>query len=284
MSLSSAYVILDGEIVKHQSSLVPIYSSRAAKYGDSFFETVKIFNKKALYFHLHFQRLAKTANLLKYDLPDNWNEAFFEELMLKLINANNAENGKVNIIFSRDTEGLYLPKDKKFRLFMSINAEAKKDLAYDLNEKGLALGEYRELVKNSNFTSTLKTGNSLLYVLASIYSKNNKLDESLIFNEYGRVAECISSNIILVKNDVLITPPIAEYGLDGIMKKVIFQKAEAYGYQTQQYPIYSEDLFAASEVWLCNVVKGLQWVNEYRGKVFENALAKNMISILNKGL
>jgi len=274
------YVILDGEILKHTDTQIPIYSQRAAKYGDAFFETIKLQNSKALYLHLHFERAKKTATLLKFDFPESWNVNYFESLIQKICQANKISNGKINLLFSRDTEGLYLPSNKSFRYFMSL--ESLDEELYVLNEKGLNIGEYRELIKNSNFTSTLKTSNALIYVLAAIYAKHHQFDECLIFNEAGRVAECISSNIMLVIKDKIVTPPFSEYGLDGVMKKVIIQKAEAYGYLTEQYPIYAEDLFAADEVWCTNVMKGLQWVGEYRGKTYQNAIAKNVVALLNK--
>jgi len=274
------YVILDGEIVKYTDTQIPIYSQRAAKYGDSFFETIKLQNGQPLYLHLHFERAKKTATLLKFDFPDNWTVNYFETLINKLCQANKISNGKVNLLFSRDTEGLYLPLNKGFRYFMSV--ESSQEELYVLNEKGLQIGEYRELTKNNNFTSTLKTSNALIYVLAAIYAKHHRFDECLIFNEAGRVSEFISSNIMLVIKDKIITPPFSEYGLDGVMKKVILQKADAYGYPTEQYPIHSEDLFSADEVWCTNVIKGLQWVGEYRGKTYQNALAKNVVALLNK--
>ncbi len=279
---TSPYIIFNGDLKLHDEFTSPIYSSRAAKYGDSFFETIKLFKGLPLNFYLHFQRIVKTAKLLKYDLPEMWDESFFEALIAKMLRANEVEYGKINIIFSRDTNGLYMPNDKVFNLFMSVMEEKHSLQAYTLNEIGLKLGEYRELIKNSNFTSTLKTGNALTYVLAAIYAKNNKYDECLLFNENGRVAECISSNIILIKNEALISPPIAEYGLDGVMKKVVFQKAEAYGYITQHYPIFAEDLFNASEIILTNSVQGIQWVGNYRGKSYLCPIAKNLLSILNK--
>lgn len=276
------YVILDGEIAELEKTLYPLFQERSGKYGDGFFETIHFFDNKPLYFHLHFQRLAKTARLLKFDLPAHWDEAFFETQIGKLASANKVEFGRVSIQFRRDTEGHYLPLDKRFRFHISIEKGLKRDWVYQLNEQGLALGEYRELTKTSNFTSGLKTSNALIYVLASIHAKIHQFDECLIFNDEGRVAEGIKSNIIIVKQDTLVTPPFSEYGIDGVMKKVIMQKAVAYGYKTEEYPIYAEDLFSSEEVWFCNVMQGLRWVGEYRGKVFQNAVAKNLSSILSK--
>jgi branched-chain amino acid aminotransferase len=282
MASQIQYIILDGELVEKQSALTPIFESRSGKYGDGFFETIHFFDSKLLYFHLHHQRLTKTARLLKFDLPEHWNETFFEDKIAQLARANNVEFGRVSIQFRRDTEGYYLPLDKRFRFHISIEKQQNRDAVYELNEKGLVLGEYRELTKTSNFTSGLKTCNALIYVLASMHAKIHQFDECLIFNEEGRVAEGVSSNIIIVKQDTIVTPPFSEYGIDGVMKKVIMQKAAAYGYKTEEYAIYAEDLFSSDEVWFCNVMQGLRWVGEYRGKVFQNAVAKNLSSILSK--
>lgn len=277
----SGYIIANGDLVQ-ESDIHASYFGRAVKYGDGFFETIYLHETKLLYFHLHFERLSKTARLLQFSLPDSWNIEFFEKQIRKLASANKIKSGRVNIVFSRDVEGKYYPNGKGFYYFMKIESKENNGLAYNFSNEGLNLGEYRELVKNSNFTSTLKTNSALIYVLASLYSHKHKFDECLIFNEFGRVAECISSNIILIKKDKLISPPFSEYGLDGVMKKVIFQKADAYGYETSQYPIFAEDLFAADEIWLSNVMNGLRWVQNYRGKSYQSSLAQQMIALLNK--
>jgi len=281
---SKTYVIVDGELLLEEEVKQLSFNGRSVKYGDGFFETIRFQKSKALYLHLHTQRMIKTAKLLKFDFPAHWMLTFFEDQIKKLAVANHLTNGRVNIVFSRETEGYYLPKDKKFRYQISISPIEEKEQIYSLKENGLKLGEYRELIKTSNYLSSLKTNNGLIYVMASMFAKANQLDECLIFNEAGRVAEAISSNIILLKNDALITPPFSEYGIDGVMKKVIFQKASAYGYKVEEYPIFPEDLFSADEVWLTNVVNGISWVAEYRGKNYGHSVATNIISLLNNSL
>jgi branched-chain amino acid aminotransferase len=275
------YAIKNGEI-HEESSLKTSYFSRSVKYGDGFFETIYLFNGKILYWHLHAERLAKTAKLLHFNLPQDWDANYFSEMILKLAKSNDISSGRVTIVFTRDVEGYYLPTGNGFHYVIQVSKMNKKDKPYELNSEGLKLGEYRELIKNSNYTSTLKCNNAMIYVMASLFASKQGFDETLIFNENGRVSECISSNIILLKNGSLVTPPFNEYAIDGIMKKVVLQKAEAYGYKVDQYPIHSEDLFSAQEVWLTNVIKGLQWVKEYRGKVFEDNSAKQMVSLINK--
>jgi branched-chain amino acid aminotransferase len=279
-----SYVIIDGELILEDSSTQLNFNGRSVKYGDGFFETIHYHHSKALFLHLHAQRMIKTAKLLKFDFPAHWMPTFFDDQIQKLAAANHVNNGRINIVFTRDTEGFYLPLDKKFRYQISLTPAADKEEVYILNETGLKLGEYRELIKTSNYLSSLKTNNGLIYVMAALYAKANQLDECLIFNDVGRVAEAVSSNIILVKNDTLITPPFSEYGIDGVMKKVLFQKASAYGYKVEEYPIYPEDLYSCDEVWLTNVMKGIQWVGDYRGKSFGNSVATNIISLLNNSL
>ena len=275
------YVIKNGEILE-ADQVSTSYFGRSNKYGDGFFETIYLFNGNILYWHLHYQRLSKTAKLLQYDLPAAWDSPFFEQQIVKLASANNIITGRVTIHFNRDVEGYYLPTGSGFHYLIQIVPQQNEGLPYQLNEEGLVLGEYRELIKTSNYTSTLKTSNALIYVLAAIDAKKHKWDESLIFNEYGRVAECVSSNIVLCFDDKLVAPSFGEYGIDGVMRHVLFQKAEAYGYRTELYPIYPEDLFSAQEVWLTNVMKGITWVKEYKGKQYSNDKASQLLGLLNK--
>ncbi|MBM3920670.1 MAG: aminotransferase class IV, partial [Sphingomonadales bacterium] len=152
---------------------------------------------------------------------------------------------------------------------------------YPLNEKGLTLGMFSELSKNANYTSTIKTNSALTYVMAGIHAAENKWDECVIINDSGRIAETVSSNIFTVNGEFITTPPLSEYCVDGVMRKVVMQLAGAYGYSIQENPITEISLSTADEIFISNAVKGIQWVGEYGGKTYKNATSGKLSELLN---
>lgn len=203
--------------------------------------------------------------------------------MLKACKDANIAAARIRLTIFRDSEGLYTPNDSNVCLVTEINAETGIG-PYQWQEEGLNIGTYKELVKNSNYTSTLKTCSALIYTLAGLYAKEHGLDDVVIFNEYGRPCESVSSNIFVVKGEFLLTPPISEYCIDGVMRKVIMQLADAYGYSLQERPISEIDLSASEEIFTTSATRGISWVADYQGKKLKNTVSRVLFEQLVKSI
>jgi len=121
----------------------------------------------------------------------------------------------------------------------------------------------------------------MLYVLAAKYAKQQNWDEAIIFNDNERICEGISSNIFFVMGDFIVTPPIAEYCVDGIMRKIVLELAREYGYNVVERPVTEIELGGCTEIFLTNTVKGIQWVKNYNGKVLQSDIARVLLSKLS---
>lgn len=258
-------------------------SSRGYRYGDGFFESCKLSDGRILQLPLHADRIRKSALLLKLNLPTWWDEISWETTVLKACKDANFASARIRLTIFRDADGLYTPNDSNACMVTEIN-ETKGVGPYQWNEEGLNIGTYKELVKNSNYTSTLKTCSALVYTLAGIYAKEHGLDDVVIFNEYGRPCESVSSNIFVVKGEFLLTPPISEYCIDGVMRKVIMQLADAYGYSIQERPISEIDLSASEEIFTTSATRGINWVADYQGKKLKNTVSRVLFEQLVKSI
>ncbi len=257
--------------------------SRGYRYGDGFFESCKLANGRILQLPLHGDRIRKSALLLKLQLPTWWDEISWETSVLKACKDAKMDAARIRLTIFRDAEGLYTPNHSNVCMVTEINAETGIG-PYQWQEEGLHIGTYKELVKNSNYTSTLKTCSSLIYTLAGLYAKEHGLDDVVIFNEYGRPCESVSSNIFVVKGEFLLTPPISEYCIDGVMRKVIMQLADAYGYSLQERPISEIDLSASEEIFTTSATRGISWVADYQGKKLKNTVSRVLYEQLVKSI
>lgn len=257
--------------------------SRGYRYGDGFFESCKLANGRILQLPLHGDRIRKSALLLKLHLPTWWDEISWETSVLKACKDAKMDAARIRLTIFRDAEGLYTPNHSNVCMVTEINAETGIG-PYQWQEEGLHIGTYKELVKNSNYTSTLKTCSSIIYTLAGLYAKEHGLDDVVIFNEYGRPCESVSSNIFVVKGEFLLTPPISEYCIDGVMRKVIMQLADAYGYSLQERPISEIDLSASEEIFTTSATRGISWVADYQGKKLKNTVSRVLYEQLVKSI
>lgn len=258
-------------------------NSRGYRYGDGFFESCAMWQGRILQLPLHVDRIKKSALLLKINLPSWWDEISWETSVLKACSEAGWKSARIRLTFFRESAGLYTPDQMEATVVTEIQ-QTQNNSAYPWNEQGLTLGTYKELSKNNNFTSTLKTCSALTYTLAGLYAKEHGLDDVVIFNDYGRPCETVASNLFVVKGEFILTPPISEYCIDGVMRKVIIHQADAYGYSVQERPLSEIDLTSAEEIFTTSATRGIRWVGNFQGKVLKNAVAKVIYDQLTKGL
>jgi branched-chain amino acid aminotransferase len=255
------YLINNNIVTEDAPHFTP--NSRGYRYGDGFFESCAMWQGRILQLPLHVDRIKKSALLLKINLPSWWDEISWETSVLKACSEAGWKSAATMVTEINETQNLS---------------------PYPWNEQGLTLGTYKELSKNNNFTSTLKTCSALTYTLAGIYAKEHGLDDVVIFNDYGRPCETVASNLFVVKGEFIITPPVSEYCIDGVMRKVVIQLADAYGYSVQERPMSEIDLTSAEEIFTSSATRGIRWVGNFQGKVLKNVVAKVLYDQLTKGL
>lgn len=276
--MASYYFVNDQQIAEGTAVFGPNF--RGLKYGDGFFETMRFANGRLMHLLLHAERIRKSAMLLKMSLPAGWDEIAWETQITSFCAKNNISGARIRVLFLRDSEGYYTPNSNEVCIVTEVQNDGFQ--SFQWNNQGLQIGTYNEMVKNGNYTSMLKTCSALVYTMAGIYAKEKEWDECIILNDFGRPCEAISSNIFVVANDFIITPPLSEYCVDGIMRKVVIQLIEAYGYTLQERPITEVELNAADEIFLTNSVQGIQWVSHLHGKPMKNSVSKVLFDQLNR--
>jgi branched-chain amino acid aminotransferase len=270
---------VNGNIVHENTPVFPA-NSRGYRYGDGFFESMKMADGRILHLDHHFIRIRKSVMLLKMELPASFNSETLERWVVEAANAGNMKNARIRCTIFRDGDGFYTPNESNVTIVIELNETSTAN--YEWNEAGLNLGTYREMSKNGNYLSMLKTTSALVHVMAGIYAKENGFDECVIFNDQGRVAEAIGSNIFCVSGEFIYTPPLSEYCVDGVMRKVVLQIAQAYGYTVYEHPITEISLGAADEIFLTTATKGVVPVSLFNHRTLKHTVSKVLFDILNK--
>lgn len=280
MDTESSFIAYNGDFIKKEKFSIS-FDNRAFMYGDSLFESILAFHGKLPFFESHISRLLSGIKLLNYLKPYDFNHNKLESIIKKLLLKNKIfKTARVRIQVYRNPGGLYTPIDNNFNYI--ITTEKMPDDYFGINEKGYDAGVYTEIKKPCNQLSALKTGNSLLYILASEYKKQKMLDEVLLLNTKECVVEASSSNIFVVKNSKVYTPPLSEGCVDGIMRKTIIKTARKNGIVVQELPLRIKDVMNSDEIFLTNAVKGIQWVVALYEKRYFNKTAKKISLLLSE--
>lgn len=263
------------------SDLQVTVSNRSFLYGDGVFETLKIVNNKILFFEDHYFRLMASMRIVRMEIPMSFTMEYLEEQILKLVDVNNIkDSARVRFTVFRNEGGFYLPTDNSISFI--IQATKLENTRYKILKSQFEVDLYKDFIVPKQLLSTLKTANKITHVTASIFAKENQLDSTLLINETKNVIEAANGNLFMLIGDSLMTPPISEGCLNGIMRKQIIAIAKQMdSIEVVEAAISPFDLQKADELFITNVIIGIQPITKYRKKEFETRLANLLLDKLN---
>ena len=120
------------------------------------------------------------------------------------------------------------------------------------------------------------------YVLASVYADKNHLDDCLIVNSNGNIIESTNSNIFIVRNKVLYTPPISEGCVGGVTRMNLINLLIKNKLVVCESSLNVQHLLSADEILLTNTISGISWVSSFKNKRYFNKIGKKLIEDLNR--
>ena len=250
--------------------------NRAFKYGDAIFETIRVFNKKVVFFEDHYFRLMASMRMLRMKIPMEFTLEFLQEEILKTVKTlPESENYRVRLTVFRKDGGLYTPKTNEIDYLVEtseFNYQEKSTYKIDL---------FKDFYNYSGLLSTIKTSNRMLNTLSAVFADENDLDNCVLLNERKGIAEATNGNIFIVKDSVIKTPALSEGCIKGVIRKKVIEILETHpDYTIEETSISPFELQKADEVFLTNAMVGIQSVSHYRKKTFISEVTNKIKSNL----
>lgn len=262
------YAFFRGEIRPIEEAKISVMTS-AFNYGTGVFEGIRAFwnaQKEELFvFRMseHYARLLQSARILFIDLPYGVEdlcaitlellrrEGFREDVYIRPIAYKAGEEIGVRL---HD-----LPAD------LAIFAVPFR---HYLPEGGIRamVSSWRRVEDNAIPARAKITGAYVNSALAKTEAHLKGFDEAIVLNEDGQVAEGSAENLFLVREGVLITPPITANILEGITRATVIALARDEGIPVVERPVDRTELYVASEVFLTGTAAGLSPVVEIDGR------------------
>ncbi|EAZ95086.1 4-amino-4-deoxychorismate lyase, putative [Flavobacteria bacterium BAL38] len=263
------------------NSAISIDSNRGFLYGDSVFETIKVLDNKVLFLEDHYFRLMASMRICRMEIPMNFTMEYFEEQIINLIQSLPVSNSfRVRFSVYRDSEGFYLPKSREVKFI--ITASPLHSELYTIVKEQYEVDLYKDYYISKQLLSSLKTNNKMLQITGSIFADENGYDNCLVLNDEKNVVEALQSNLFMKTGNVIITPPVSDGCLNGIMRKQVIEilkKME--GIEVKEVSISPFDLQKADELFLTNVISGVQPITQYRKKGYQFDFANDVLKRLN---
>ncbi|WP_299059287.1 aminotransferase class IV [uncultured Polaribacter sp.] len=251
--------------------------NRGFKYGDAIFETIKVVNKKVVFWEDHYFRLMASMRMLRMKIPMEFTLEFLEKEILKTIAVlDDAPSFRVRLNVYRKDGGLYTPKTNKVDYLI----EASENTYVSKNEYQVDV--FKDFYNYSGLLSTVKTNNRMINTLASIYANENDLDSCVLLNERKGVVEVTNGNIFVVKGNIVKTPALTEGCIKGIVRgKIIEILTKNKDFTIEETTISPFEIQKADEVFITNAIIGVQAITKYKKKTFTSNLAVKLQANLN---
>jgi branched-subunit amino acid aminotransferase/4-amino-4-deoxychorismate lyase len=246
---SNNHAYVNGEFVPEAQATVSIYDS-GFLFGDGVFETMPVYGGKIFRFERHVQRLFRGLDRLKIEIP--FSAAGLEGIFHKLCERRVTE-GIARVYVTRGPGAVVL--STKSVTQPTVVAIAWPQLAHRPQELRAIVSSMR--VNNESSLTQIKSANRLPYVLAKQEATAAGVEEAVLLNQTGHVAEFSAYNLFAVINDRLFTPPVSDGALPGVTREVVLQLAEKLEIPANEWSLKAADLVNASEIFATNSTRGI---------------------------
>jgi branched-chain amino acid aminotransferase len=265
------FLNFNGEVRDRETALLRA-DNRGFRYGDGLFETMLFRSGKLRLGQYHFERLVEGMRLLGLEFREPFDLATVERQVgeLFLLNGLDSANpARVRLMVFRLGAGLYNSPDKE----AGYSIEVSDLMGGGWKEDGFALGIFADGRKVCDAFSGIKSNNYQLSTLAGMFAAQRGFEDSLLLNNYGRVAETTMANIWWVRSDRFYTTPLSEGCVAGVMRRWLLGALPAAGYVVQEASVSPEELAQADECFITNAIRGVQWVRDLSGQRFDCRLS-----------
>ncbi|AWH83697.1 aminotransferase class IV [Flavobacterium album] len=262
-------------------SNISIHENRGFLYGDAVFETLRVLDGKVLFLEDHYFRLMASLRIVRMEIPMLFTMEYMEEQVLRLVASIEAAPAhRARISFFRKPGGTYLPVDNNVEFI--ITAAPLQESVYSFAEGTYEVDLFRDYYVSKQLLSTLKTTNKMVQITGSIFAHENGLDNCLLLNDEKNVAEALQGNLFMLTGNKLVTPPVSDGCLNGIMRKQVLELAKKVeGLEVAEASVSPFDLQKADELFITNVIMGIRPVTKYRKKEFGSTVASDLVKRLN---
>ncbi len=239
----------NGEFVEADQAGLP-FDDGAVLFGDSLFETIKARGSRIRFLDDHLDRLQLSARLLDFSLDTDGIRRALKATAARLA----APVARLRLTVSRGSfAGLDFPPAGHSHFF--IRAAEYREPDREERERGArCLFAPNRRVNPLSHLPQMKRGNYADCLYAANFARSRGAREALFVTEDRQVLEGATSNLFILQNGTLITPPAGELVLAGILRRRVLQAAGDLGLPAAERAITIEELFAADEAFLTNAL------------------------------
>jgi len=241
-------VFLNNKLVDIDKASISVADS-GFLYGAGLFETMRACNGVVFALNDHLDRLFFSASALAINIT--YDREYITDAIYKLLRANKLTDARLRLTL---TSGPMSQEEEKRKPTLLITATNLKAYPAEYYKNGVmvVLCPFKQNVSEPIYGH--KTTSYFSRMLGLKLAHQKRAAEALWFTVDNRLAEGCISNVFLVKDSVLYTPPIETPVLAGVARKTVCQIALRNSIKLVEKNLYISDVLDADEVFLTNVI------------------------------
>jgi len=277
-------IYLNGEFVKQSEAKISIFD-QGVLFGDGVFEGIRVYSGAVFKCEEHVTRLYDSAKMLMLEIPISKEELI--GIILETCRKNQIKEGYIRLVVTRGKGDLSLLQSERPQPTIFCIASGITIYPKEMYDNGMpiitaALRRNRATILDPQ----IKSLNYLNNILAKIEAEQAGVPEALMLTEEGIVAECTGDNIFIVKEGVLITPPIHVGILAGITRKTVMMLAKEIGIEVIEKEFTLFNVYSADECFLTGTAAEVIPVREVDKRVIGNGeagpITKKLLNAFHK--
>ncbi len=244
-------VYLNGKIVPSEKALISV-GDHGFLYGYGLFQTMRSYNGRLFLLDRHINRLHEAAKII--GLEDKIKDIDFEKACNEILAANKLKEARVRLTVTNGDNAAQPWVAKGGKPTVVITAARYTPLSKEQYNVGFKVGiaSVRRM-KQSPF-SAMKSINYLLNVVARSEAAEKGLDETIILNDEGYIAEGGGSNVFFVQGENLITPSLGSGIIPGVTREVILEFAVNFRITVREGPVGIGIIKRCEEAFMTNAI------------------------------
>jgi len=252
-------IYLNGDFMPIEQARIPVLD-RGFIFGDGVYEVIPVYSRRPFRLAEHLVRLQSSMDAIRLINPHPTSK--WTELVGKIIAGNPWEDQNVYLQVTRGVakRDHAFPKDLKPTVF--VMASELVPPSAELVRSGaraIVLPDYRWLRCDIKSTSLL--GNCMLRTLAA----DEGCAEAILVRD-GELTEASASNVFVVKNGTVLTPPKSHLILPGITYDVVLEILRANAIAHEVRPVAEGELRSAEEIWITSSSREVLAITTLDGK------------------
>jgi len=254
-------VYLNGQYLSMEESQIST-QDRGFLFGDGVYEVIPVFERNMFEFDAHYQRLENSLQAVSIANPLDKQQ--WKTILNSLISKHEWNN---QFLYLQITRGVQMVRNHLPDDCLTPTIYAYTNPLHSLDEQTLKKGIKVITLEDIRWLRCdIKAITLLPNVMMKLAAKNQGADDAILLTQDNKVLEGTASNVFIVKNNVLFTPPTSNNILPGITRLVVERIAKNHHIELRETELTLTDLEQADEIWLTSSTKNALPVCELNGK------------------